>query len=406
MFKFFNYIIFSIIFISCSTSQDVKSNNIIAYLIDAKVNGIDYYCDNKLIGTTGDYENTAGSFKVNKKQCNIIVFKLSQNIILGDIDINDINNDKNVFISEILGFDRFDSNNSKTTNVLRILQTLDEDENLQNGINITKNIKSQIQEQRENINEIIDFKYSSYELNSNDLKNILKNTSYSNRDIITKHKSLIHYEQTLRDMNNQTFNNTYKINAVDTVPPLIAIINNNIISTASNTKESITIQGEKYLKLYINGINKQVSLDKNGILLDFHIDTSHNNNTFKDFNITLEDLANRMSKSLNLRVYKDTIDPVFHYNTPYNETIIYNIANGKKVFDINISDLSIQNNLTLDFEISGTDANLFEINATTNSLLFKDIPSQSNTYNINIKAKDKAGGKAIPYSGVNFTIIF
>ena len=139
---FISIILFT--FTSCgddSKKDELKITDSIAYLVDSRVNGIKYYCNEDFIGYTGDASKEDGSFKVQYK-CNYIKFMLG-NITLGEIKPNDIRENRLVFINEILGLDVFDTNNSNLFNILRVLQTLDENENLKDGINIPKSISPQ-----------------------------------------------------------------------------------------------------------------------------------------------------------------------------------------------------------------------------------------------------------------------
>jgi hypothetical protein len=361
-------LILTIVFLSACSSSSSKSTNIsqnnTGYLIDSAVSGVEYYCNN----ISGITDNN-GSFSFNNS-CNDIVFKIGS-ITLASMKVSNVNPDHKFYMTDITQRSiRSDTNNTAVKNISRLLQTLDEDSNPENGIHITSNI-------RENIKNNLSFEVISSNVNEQDLKNIILDAGLD-KELVTALKALVHVEQTLRS------NNIY----VDTVQPYPPFLSNNIFAT-DNDITVIDINGEKNTKIYLNGIDTNQTINENGIYKNFEIDTSNSKNTFRDFNISLRDSTNKESDIYNLEIFKDTddLDNKSAFNL-LNSLII--VSPNTFVYDINITDNSTDYNLSIEYEITGNNKDLFDINSTTGILSFKDPSIATNIYTINVSVSDLA----------------
>ena len=197
LFKRVFLIILYFIFSGCdSSSTNSSSVNSIAYLIDAnRVSGVEYECSNDNISGITTKE---GKFEYSQN-CNKLTFKLGTTV-LASIYIDNISLDDKLYTTDLVGVDRDDTNNTKVKNISRILQTLDEDNNPCNGIDINSTIRSNI------INYVeIQNSFSTQE----DLENLLIDADILPDALVSPIKALVHLERTLRA------DNIY----VDTVPP-------------------------------------------------------------------------------------------------------------------------------------------------------------------------------------------
>jgi hypothetical protein len=369
-------LLLTFVFISCdflthTNKTNTNTKNSIGYLVDANVSGVEYYCSDDIKGIT----NRDGSFEFNYN-CNNIIFSLGS-IILADISIANVKKDNIFYITDIVQRDlRNDTNNSAVINIIRVLQTLDDDNNPKNGIHITKNT-------RDNIPNHINYPISSENISEQDLQNIVG----ANTTLIDPIKALVHFEQTLRA------NNIY----VDTVPPYKPYLTNDIIAT-SEENTSIDINGEQNTKILLNKIDTNLRLDKDGSYKNFILNTSHYNNSFKEFNISLQDDTNKTSQTLMLTIFKDT--EFLEGNLPLSPITIS--SPNKYVTDLNITDNSLEYGLKLIYKITGKDKNLFIIITDQNStkLYFKEDTTPS-TYNINIEVLDFASH----HKDTNLTIL-
>jgi hypothetical protein len=363
IFKIFTIALF---FIGCGSSSSSKSTTIstdsTGYLVDAKVSGVEYYCDNIREGITGE-NNIAGSFTFNF-DCNYIKFTIGS-VTLAEMPISNVNTDKIFYITDIaLRTNRNDTNNTSVTNIARLLQTLDEDSNPENGIVITKEV-------RDNITNTVHSNISSSNINENDLKAIIIDAGL-NKELVSPIKALVHLEQTLRDNNI----------SVDTVPSYKPYTANEVLAVANDTKY-IYLYGEKNTRIFVNGIDTNKTINKYGEYKNFKLDTSIVKNNFSNFNITLYD-GKYMSEELSLHIFKDT-DDVSQYTQDTNITIQ---KLQSEVITINITDNSQNYGLTLDYELSGLNSSLFDINSS-GSISFKK-KSSVGTYNLTVTVKDKA----------------
>jgi len=110
-----------------------------AYLIDSAVEGIDYTC-----GTTTSTTDSSGKFTYDASKCpNGVEFKLG-NLSLGTINPSAINSDTYLTIQELAGTTRNDVTNATVQKLAVLLQSLDSDNDPNNGILITQNIKNAI----------------------------------------------------------------------------------------------------------------------------------------------------------------------------------------------------------------------------------------------------------------------
>lgn len=363
MIKYIFISLILVLFISCGSNTSTSSPNYTGYLVDSRVSGVEYTCNN-ISGITKE----DGSFTFNYS-CDEITFKLG-NIILANMKISSVKTDNIFYITDITQrSNRNDTNNIPVKNITRLLQSLDDDNDPRNGINITQNI-------RDNIVTNIPYEIGSDKINEQDLQNIVKEADPS-KTLISDTKALVHFEQVLRD------NNIY----VDTVPPFKPYLSNNIISTPSDIT-IIDIHGEQNTKIYLNGIYTNKDINKDGIYNDFELDTSHIKNTFKEFNLTLVDDTNKTSEILQLRIFKDTDDIGNKDKLPASNTTINSPE--QFIYDIDITDNSTSYGLDLVYKIEGDDKDLFEIDTTNGYLSFKNPSIAGNTYNIKLTVSDLA----------------
>jgi hypothetical protein len=111
----------------------VSTNNTkTGFLIDSYVNGVEYYLNNKYSGLT----KNGGSFTYQENDT--VSFKV------GGIEIGIIStvpDDGRVTMQDIFGVQRNWSDHPRVINLATFLQSLDDDNNPDNGINISSSIK-------------------------------------------------------------------------------------------------------------------------------------------------------------------------------------------------------------------------------------------------------------------------
>ena len=128
------------------------------YLIDSAVQGVDYLC-----GTISGVTNSDGKFTYETSKCPTgIEFKLGS-LSLGKINPNLISNtttDKYLTIQELAGTTRDNITDGNVTKLAVLLQSLDDNNNSNDGIFITQNIKNLFTVD-ENLSSKIDSEISS-----------------------------------------------------------------------------------------------------------------------------------------------------------------------------------------------------------------------------------------------------
>lgn len=113
----------------------IKSAN----FLDSAVIGIKYTCSNS---STEGFTNENGTFDYDEN-CGTITFKIGGVSVYSKAVAN-IPADKQLYITDLVGVDRTDTNNSKVLDIARFLQSLDDDNNPYNGINITPAVSNEL----------------------------------------------------------------------------------------------------------------------------------------------------------------------------------------------------------------------------------------------------------------------
>ena len=195
----------SLLMIGCGGGGDNKpstSNTIKGKLIDSAVEGARYVCDN---GKKNTFTLKDGSFECSSLPIDFFIGQL----YLGQVKT--LPSDKEIHIQDIVGIDRTSTNNPKVMKIARLLQSLDNDQNPNNGIKILET-KNSLFHQDINID------------NFNLTQLVAIDSSI---------KSLVPEENVLAHLNNST---NIK-HSVDKVPPIITL----------KGKSTVTIvQGSQY----------------------------------------------------------------------------------------------------------------------------------------------------------------
>jgi hypothetical protein len=165
------------------TNQTVAPGNI-GKLLDSALAGVSYTSTSKS-GTT----DANGSFEFADGETT--TFKIG-NILLGSIESSSIDNDRNVFIPEILGKSRGESNDTSVIKTLQFVQSLDSDGNLSNGIDINSSTSNDLS--------------SVSESNVTDINVTDMITNVLSLSLVAEEKAIAHYESTLSAKNVESSN--------------------------------------------------------------------------------------------------------------------------------------------------------------------------------------------------------
>jgi surface protein len=173
-------IISLLLFNACSKDDDNDGDTILSgKLIDSAIEGVRYETNS---GITG-YTNKNGTFTY-KKTDKKITFTIGS-LIISKFTLSKLNSDGKILPSDIVGVDRNNTTNEKLVRLIRLLQSLDNDNNPDNGIFIDDNTKGYLSE------EII----GAGAINLETIVKIAKKT------LRNKKTSRMHYIKTLKSMN-------------------------------------------------------------------------------------------------------------------------------------------------------------------------------------------------------------
>ncbi|RLA83887.1 MAG: hypothetical protein DRG78_02995 [Epsilonproteobacteria bacterium] len=365
------YIALIFIFIGCggggggggsSSPSSSSSTTKSADFIDAPISGITYICSSS--STTG-VTNDNGTFQYDNN-CGDLTFSVG-NVIIYTIDSLLIPADQKLYITDLVGVDRNDTNNSEVISISRFLQSLDDDGNPYDGITITTDV-------------IVSLEDVSVDLNF--VNNPFPTIDEINTTIESLGKTLISADDAKAHM-TYTLNSDLSLD-IDSPPPPAPILT----ITPSMTNENNTtveVNGQPETSIYINGSDSNIDIPVTS-KINIGLDTSGADGQM-DFNITLIDDTLQQSNPLLFSILKDTILP----SISTNSTISITEGNTTAV-DINATDTN-----TLTYSLTGTDVDAFDINSTTGLVTFKISPTdyeyptdqnQDNIYNIIANVSD------------------
>ena len=126
---------FSLAFILLLFFSGCSDDNKKGHLIDSAIKCVKYTTDS----TSGDTDKD-GTFSYSPKD-KTITFSLGNLIIAKDFDLSTINSDGIILPADIAGVDRTNISNGNIMKLIRVLQSLDNDNNPSNGISIDEDTK-------------------------------------------------------------------------------------------------------------------------------------------------------------------------------------------------------------------------------------------------------------------------
>lgn len=198
---------------SSNIDSKIIVENEIAYLVDSLVSGVEYSCGNKIKGIV----DKDGAFEFNKS-CNI-EFKIG-NIIIGEISGAMVNEDKRVYPADLAKVSRTNVTDKRVKNIIRVFQTLDNDNNPDNNIVITEDIQKALGSV-----EKIDLRDVNLKIDK--LESIFR---LIGKTLISEQDALEHYKSTLKnDLDIDTFISTLPV--ADPTMYLSASLEENITSS-------------------------------------------------------------------------------------------------------------------------------------------------------------------------------
>ncbi|HIP12543.1 MAG TPA: hypothetical protein EYG73_07485 [Arcobacter sp.] len=408
--KYLNILFIIFIFTSCSggtsssTSTSTTSTTKTAYFYDSFANGIKYTCGSDISGYTGDVNNVNGSFNYSEN-CDV-TFSVGK-VHIGSIDGKNITDKTKIYPNTLLGLSNSNSSDERVINILRFLQTIDEDNDPSNGIEISSQTTVNLQKSDTPSIDLTNINLLESDLNSTTI------SANPNNVLVDKINAIAHFESTLR---------TYVNTAIDTVAPAKPFLTNDIKSINNINTKNVTVEvnGEEGSHIFLafsktSNTNDLVFIDKNitigdtkkeDLVLNFQDDTLG----YFYYHIMLIDDKTHKSEYLTLKILKDVIPPSVIQNN-----IIIDVAEQQFfIQNINATDSS---NITYRV-ISQTEDNrsidhdLFTIDSTGNITFinepnFDDLITSGKTtsFSLVVRALDEAKNMVDVFLQINLVNI-
>lgn len=176
---------FSILLLLLSACSEDSSDNSLtpleAYLIDAPVEGVAFYTP-----SSSGYTDANGSFNYLSSD-SLVEFKIG-GIHVGNFNLLNINSDKKILITDLVGVDRNDSTNPQVVKVLQLLQSLDSDNNSSNRIVIESSTRDALED--------VSLDFADANITQEELNTTITTLG---KTLVTPEEATAHFEITLND---------------------------------------------------------------------------------------------------------------------------------------------------------------------------------------------------------------
>jgi hypothetical protein len=292
----------------------------IAFFYDSVVDGLEYTwedcSDADIFNNNSDaphytgVPNGSGSFYF-QNGCSV-KFKIGK-IILGDIGSNDIVENGKIFPTNILGLATTNTADTRVANLLRIIQSLDNDNDPRNGIIISQSIRDNLSASSvKALNIKANTTITESDLNATVL------SADSTKTLVSISAARSHFDRTLKELVDKNLDTTKPA-----TPFLIDKSNQNTtltqIKTFHTKERRIKIYGEFRTKI-LKAVNHtgsvtNLNFSDTGLVMkdDWtqEVPLAFDNNDEKNFHkfIVLEDASGKRSDILHLNVIKDFVPP-------------------------------------------------------------------------------------------------
>lgn len=267
------------------------------YLIDSAIQGVTYKTDS-LSGTT----DSSGKFEYNSDDSEI-TFTIGD-ITIATFVLSNINEDDTIYPTDLVNTHRTDINNTKVVKILRFVQSLDDDNNPDNGININETTRDKLSQKFNLLDDNISHSYLE-----NHLSNL--NIPYRDEDLAKEH-----FYKTLE--NKRITGDTPPIFLqTDFSPILNENFDDYLDFEAKDLEDSLfklryTIQGidSKYFSISYNFGSLRFIIPpdyetKQNYSLTVTVKDTNNNASSKDINITIKNIDSNGTIFFNGHYYNE-----------------------------------------------------------------------------------------------------
>ncbi|MCK5924726.1 MAG: DUF1800 family protein [Methylococcales bacterium] len=267
----------SILFLMACNTGTSNKQRITGVVLDSAIEGLNYTCANNETGVT----TVEGQFSCEQFPVQFFIGSLAIST-----ELDSIATDGKLFLGDLLGLERDNTSDDRVLNLAVLLQSLDDDDNPENGITLTDAAKSNF-----TVEQHID------DMSSTDVNTQLTSMG---EVVVTVNDAQSHLVSTLAANEASVLtggNETEADTQAPNTPTLVLVSTEDLVS--------IGVSGEVAAKVFV-GETEATTLDNTGkTTLD--LDTSGGDGD-KPFNITLKDAAGNISSALTVIITKTTAD--------------------------------------------------------------------------------------------------
>jgi M6 family metalloprotease-like protein len=352
-----------LIFTACSggggggSSSPATSSAPAAFLIDNAVGGVSFITPSKSGLTASD-----GSFSYSSGDANVS-FSIG-GVLLHDFNMSNLNSDKKILITDLVGVDRNDSTNTKVVKILQLLQSLDDDNNASNGITITSATRTAL------VASTLDF--SDAGLTINDINTTLTGIGET---LVSQDEAVAHFESTLNDDFSYV---------LDSIAPIFNSPSTITINENQTFVINLDILDSTAVTLALGGADA-ASFNISGTTLFFNTAPDFEVITSYALSVTATDsVGNNTTQNVSVNISN------LNDNSPVISSASSASVNENQTSAITIVASDADANTTISYILSGTDASSFDINSTSGVVTFKIAPDYEtkSSYTFNAIASD------------------
>ena len=348
--SFINIIVIGIFFNACSPEKNTTQKNITGIFEDSFVASLHYKCSSSTDDSTL-ITNELGEFTCNDDDN--ISFSIGTNFYIGQTKVSEL----------ITPLSLYPHDASKVLNLIQLLQTLDSDNNSENGIQLDESLLSHLQDTNISLSDV-DF--------DTNIEILL------GKELISSEKAFEHFSQTLKKLNLEDFK-------VDYTTPLFT--SNTTIDIYENLSKEIQITATDNASLTYS-INKEKTVDASNFtiesqsgILRFTFTPDYELQTIYKVTIDVTDGLNRASQEFTINILDSDENPPL-INTKSEIIVQEN--------QLTVTTIDAEDENTLSYFLSGEDSDFFTLDASTGVLTFKKLADyeEQSSYKVTLSVSD------------------
>ena len=347
------YTLFTILltlFLSACSKEETKVQTTTGIFTDSFVSSLNYKC------SSDDKESSLLTNELGEFTCKSdenISFSIGEHFYLGQTAVKKL----------ITPLSLYPNDAPKVLNLIQLLQTLDEDNNPENGIQLSNSLIAKLQ---------------SNTIALDDAEFDTKIETLLSKTVVTPEIAFTHFSKTVNSLGLENF-------SVDYTTPLFT--SKDTFEVYENTKEIATITATDNASL-----SYSINSSKTTQASDFSIDAKSGALSFtftpnyelqKNYKVTINitDGINRASKEFRIKILDSDENPPL-ISTPSEITVEEN--------QLEVITIDAEDENTLHYSLSGEDSDFFKLDAQTGELTFKEMADyeKQKSYKITLSVSD------------------